>query len=155
MSNPVDEYLKIKTSNKSWGGELAEGAANVFSGKNIGHVAASSALLAGGAGLASAAGKIMTAITKKRDFNAMMQHAPDLANYQEKNPEQFNRHYSSFRSMNPKFAKDPVVAATYMRQMSEYPESAGKHILESLSQLPKGGRGIEHTVKGDHFSTKL
>lgn len=164
-TNPVDSYLQSKEASATQqafgfmggaGAKFMAGAKKAISPEMLGQAAAGSAVVAGGAMLASAAGKVMGAITKKRDFDAMMEHAPDLKEYQAQDPALFNRHYNSLRSMNPQFAKDPVVAAGYMRQMSEYPATAGNTIVQSLSALPKQQRGVDLKVgrDGSHISFK-
>jgi hypothetical protein len=152
MSNPVDEYLSYcagdepeQTKEASlWGG-----AAKSLTAEHIGGLAMDAAILGGGAALLSgAAGKIYGAITKRRDFNDMMDVNPDLKEYQRENPKLFNAHYSSLRSMNQEFASDPVVAGTYMRQMSMSPGTAGKVVAESLGAVPRGAGGMELMAGG-------
>ena len=149
MLNPLEDYLQTKTASQmSFGGMggigegLVRGAKAAFKPEVVGGAVAGAAVAGAGAGLVAAASKVMSAITKKKDFEAMLESAPDLRDFHTENPEQFNRHYSSFRSMNPTFAKDPVVSASYMRQMSEYPATAGSVIVQSLQALPKG-RGMD------------
>lgn len=122
--NPVDEYLasKEKTALKMPNVNLQE----------AGRLATVGAAFAGGLGVQKGVAKVYRAITKKRDFDHMMQSNPDLEEYRAQNPSQFNQHYTSLRRMNPEFASEPTVAGTYMRQMSMNPGSAGKVIVESL-----------------------
>lgn len=129
--NPIDEYLESDVH------QMMEKKANLgtamsFVGKRVGTGALEAA---GGAALLTLGGAAIKAykgISKKRDFRGMMEANPDLQEYQGQNPKQFQVHYNSFRNMNPSFASDPVVAGTYMRQMSMSPETAGKVIVESL-----------------------
>jgi len=146
MSNPVDEYLKlaaIPVPPPSWMSEAVSGLKEPLAGHHIGRMAGGAGLAALAIGGTLAAKKIMGAISKKREFEAMMEHDPELAGFHAENPKQFNSHYNSFRSMNPLFAKDPVVSAQYMRQMNEFPGNAGKIIVESLQGVPKSNRGAE------------
>jgi hypothetical protein len=78
-----------------------------------------------------AVNKIRMAITKKRDFDAMIHHNPDLAEARGRNPELFAQQYTSLRNVNPQFAQDPLIAGTYMRQMSTYPEAAGSTLVSA------------------------
>ena len=139
MTNPVDEYLKTA----GWLSDAALGAKETLSGQFIGRSAAAGGVAALAVGGTVAANRIMSAISKKREFESMMQHDPGLADEQSKNSKLFNSHYNSFRAMNPLFAKDPVVSAQYMRQMSEFPGNAGKIIVESLQDVPKSNRGLD------------
>lgn len=133
--NALDSYLKTKTA--APGSSFMQGLSNVLSPQGLGQ-AAGAAAVAGGVGLAGgAAQKIIGAITKKRDFDMMMRYAPDLQDEQTRNPELFNRQYSSLRAMNPQFAADPIIAGTYMRRMSLSPESAGSMLVESLGHRQK------------------
>lgn len=118
---------------------MAQGAKRVLDPSELGRIGTQAAVVGGAGLLIGAAQKTYLAITKKRDFDAMLKHNPDLAEHQEANPQMFNQHYSSLRSMNPMFAKDPVVAGSYMRQMSMNPGTAGKVLVESLNSLQKGG----------------
>jgi hypothetical protein len=136
----MDDWCEEREKTAATTGWLArqgKGAGELLAGNEVGKGLMSGALFAGGMGIASAVGKTVRAITKKRDFDGMLEANPDLQDYRKSNPTQFNRHYSSFRSLNPRFAGDPVVAGSYMRQMSEYPATAGKTIVESLKDAPK------------------
>jgi hypothetical protein len=136
MSNPLDTYMESKPETKtaSFGRSFAGTALNPAA---LGQ-AAGTAAVAAGVGLAGAAAqKIWGAITKQRDFTAMMRYSPDLAEEQARNPDLFNRQYSSFRAINPQFAADPIIAGTYMRRMATSPEAAGAVIVESLNGRPK------------------
>jgi hypothetical protein len=163
MSNPVDDYLSQRDAEKiaaptlntvraraavlraggdpgklrSWGQQFMGSAEDQLSGGNVAKAVVGGGLFAGGMGLAGAVNKAMQAITKKRDFEAMLEANPNLEVHRSNNPDQFNRHYTSFRSLNPRFAGDPVVAASYMSHMAEYPANAGKVIVESLKDRPK------------------
>lgn len=145
MTNPIDDWVeeREKTAGPAWqtakgfGKKIIGGAKAQLGPTELGGGLAGGAIFAGGMGIAAAVGKTVRAITKKRDFEGMLEANPDLQDYRKSNPMQFNRHYSSFRSLNPRFAADPVVAGSYMRQMSEYPATAGKTIVESLKDAPK------------------
>jgi hypothetical protein len=49
----------------------------------------------------------------------------------------FNQMYSSLRRMNPAYARDPLVAGTYMRQMLDSPLSAGGLLTQTVSTRDK------------------
>ena len=138
MSNPVDDYLSMKKEAVNWGqiGHTAlEGAAGGIAG-------------AGVLALGAAALKALGAMRKRKEFSGMMGANPDLSEFHRENPKQFNQHYNSFRGMNPRFAKDPVVSGTYMRSMSMSPETAGKAIVESMESAGKAQRGVRMKVPG-------
>lgn len=138
MSNPVDDYLGTEKVAVNWGGV----ADTVIGGAASG--AAGAATLA----LGGAAMKAFGAIMKRSDFKSMMEHNPDLHEFQQENPKQFNQHYNSFRGMNPTFAKDPVVAGSYMRSMSMNPATAGKAIVESMESAGKTRGGVKMKMPG-------
>lgn len=94
--------------------------------------AATAVVGAGIAGVGMAASKIYDAMTKRRDFQRMLQVNPDLAEHQASNPAMFNHMFSSLRMHNPAFTADPIVAGTYMRRMSESPLTAGGVAVEAL-----------------------
>jgi len=151
MSNPIDEYFTAKKEAGWLSGvgkgmkDVGKGFSEMLSPKNIG-ITAGATMLATGLDLPGRiAEKAYYAVTKNRDFNAMMDTNPDLKQLQRDNVKQFNSHYSSLRAINPQFASDPVVAGTYMRQMSLQPEVAGKVIVESLGGLPREQPGTRAT----------
>lgn len=135
MSNPLDDYFKEKTAFFGSGnkGQL---------GKTFGDIAGSTAVQFGVAAGLTAIGpvaqKITSAVTKRRSYSNMLEQNPDLQDFREDNPKQFNNMYNSFHRINPEFASDPIVSGTYMRQMAAHPEGAGKVIVESL----KGREGL-------------
>jgi hypothetical protein len=79
----------------------------------------------------------MDAATKQRDFRRMLSFNPDLQEHHERDPRMFNQMYSSLRTMNPGFAKDPLVAGTYMRRMSESPLTAGGVLTDAVGSRDK------------------
>ena len=142
MINPVEEYLQEKQAgfgSSMWQGikDYAPQAAAVTA-TSVGTMAAGKAILRG-------MDNVMLAITKKRDFNAMMEHNPELREYQQEDPKRFNAQFSSLRNLNPTFSKDPIVAGTYMRHMSASPGMAGTAVVQSLS----AARGVPQSVFGE------
>lgn len=86
-----------------------------------------------GAGLAvAAAGKIHDAITKSRDFKGMLAYNPDLVEAHEQNQHVFNQNFTTLRSMNPHFTRDPLIAGHYMKQMMDNPNGAGAMAIDAL-----------------------
>lgn len=130
MKNPVEEYLEDKVA---------------FSFSQLGQSSsetAQKALLAGlgsamAAGMGLAAQKIYDAATKSRDFRTMLRENPDVAEHHETDPHRVNLYYSSLRTMNPEFSKDPVIAGTYMRRMLENQPTAGSVAAEALGHQDK------------------
>ena len=126
MTNPVDEYFLEK---EAFG----------LSPK-LRDVAQSSAVQFGvGAALMAApaaAQKIYQAATKRHNYNMMLEQNPELVGARAENPTQFNNYYNSLHRLNPTFAADPIVGGTYMRQMMNNPEAAGKVIVESMRAFP-------------------
>ena len=137
MTNPLDVYLGAKEKRAGWFSGLGAGAKQMLSAQNIGGALAATAFAAATDVPGMIARKAYYAVTKSRDFNQMMETDPTLKQFQRENPTQFNSHYNSLRSLNPEFASDPVVAGTYMRQMSLNPATAGSVIVESLGGLPR------------------
>ena len=141
MTNPLDVYLGAKEKRAGWFSGLGAGAKQMLSAQNIGGALAATAFAAATDVPGMIARKAYYAVTKSRDFNQMMETDPTLKQFQRENPTQFNSHYNSLRSLNPEFASDPVVAGTYMRQMSLNPATAGSVIVESLGGLPRPTQG--------------
>ena len=130
MSNPIDAYFMAKESG-FWGGFTSP-----YQAENLGKTVGSAVLATGvGAALASApvaARAVMGAITKRRDYNLMMEHNPDLHEMKAQNPVMFNQMYSSLRSSNPAYGSDPIIAGAHMRQMVDNPASAGLVLAEGM-----------------------
>lgn len=102
-------------------------------GKGLAVGGALAASSAGVAALGAAAEKIYNAITKKRDFDNMLEANPHLRAYQEATPEEFTRMFSALRTMNPDFTKDPLVAGAYMAKAMEQPvETRGFTAVDAL-----------------------
>lgn len=159
--NPLDEYLEEKQAagflsglgggiQRGLGAAIPSGHAlphEVFSGaafgRTIGSAVGRGAMAAAGAaaiGLAGAgAQKLYDAATKNRDFKRMLDLNPDLAERHQENPRMFNQMFSTLRTFNPSFSRDPLVAGTYMRQMSEDPMHAGGKVVETLTYRDKMG----------------
>jgi hypothetical protein len=137
MKSPLDSYLCEKEKRAGWLSSLGGGVRQILSPQNIGGALAATAFAAATDVPAMVARKAYYAVTKSRDFNQMMETDPTLKQFQRENSKQFNAHYNSLRSLNPEFASDPVVAGTYMRQMSLNPATAGSVIVDSLGGLPR------------------
>lgn len=122
--NPVDKFLMTKNAGfmSNMGGALAEGAGTAVAAATV-------------SGVGMAAMKAYDAITKQRDFKKML-FSPfnaDLHEYHQSRPKEFNAAFSSLRTMNPEFSKDPMVAGLYMRRIMQYdPMTAAGALTESL-----------------------
>lgn len=139
--NPVEEFFQVK---EAFGlGQLAPVAKSY--GKNIGGALATGAATGIGgaafAGLTLGAAKLYDAATKTRDFNSMLDANPDLHEHHQADPAGFNRMYSALRAMSPQFAKEPLVAGSYMRTaMLEGPEGRGYLAVRALRESGPGQR---------------
>jgi hypothetical protein len=127
-----------RTAARQFGSKLPEAAAGAASSAAVGL-----GLAAGGV----AASKIYDAITKRRDFRAMMEANGDLHEEYAKDPKLFNQMFSTLRTFQPAFTKDPLVAGTYMRQMTGSPLTAGGVAVQALGQ----GKDIKHPMRETYF----
>jgi len=155
--NPLEKYLAEKHGTKTAAGPL-DGLRGF--GQQVGRAAATGAgtAVAGAAiaGAGVAASKIWDAVTKGRDFRAMMGSSfnADLHEFLATRPKEFNESFSSLRTINPEFTKDPMIAGTYMRRMMMLrPDSAGGALIEALSHrkaLPESeiGEAFLHSAGG-------
>ena len=158
MSTPLDEFLEYEKNAglgdflrgvgrgvTSLGGAAAprqldmmgRGAVDAFSrGSQLGQEFQSGAALAlGGAaitGIGLAAKKISDAVAKRREFREMMDLDPELREHQAKDPKIFNAAYSSLRSLNPAFGRDPLVAGAHMKQFMDNPDTAGLMVARTV-----------------------
>lgn len=130
MSNPIDEALEMKKEaglgflGKGAKEEVARGAQQALGGALV-------------VGVAAAGMKAVQAIRKSKVYKEMMGSNPDLEEFHREDPRQFNQHFNSLHSLNPQFASDPVIAGTYMRQMSMSPQTAGTTLVQSLESKKK------------------
>ena len=136
MTNPLDEVLELEKSASFLGG-FGKGVARSFSsggGKALGEKMVGGAMVAAGtaavAGIGAAAEKIYNAIDKRRSFKAMMELDPSLQERQGEDPKIFNAAYSSLYNLNPQFAKEPLVAGSYMHDAMDAPNVAGQRIAD-------------------------
>lgn len=145
-ANPLDEYLMEKKAGhqgvlpgfKSFmGGMRANTLKNFRTGAE--EAIGSGAVGLAATGLGMAALKIYRAVRKREDFRQMMAHNPELKEFHEQDPVKFNQHYNSLRSLVPAYAEDPIIAGSYMRQMSLSPESAGAALREAMESRAKTG----------------
>lgn len=88
-----------------------------------------------GAGMA--AGKMWDAITKKHDYNSMLKANPDLMDHHNLRPTDMANAFTSLRTMNPAFSKDPLVAGSYMRRAMDAGANAGGVMREALEARDK------------------
>lgn len=140
MGNPVDEYLKSCAPVEKKAGlmDTVRGSfGRAFSGPELGTLAWQTAAVGGVSALVGAARKAYDAATKSTDFKSMLDVNPDLVESHAENPKMFNQYYSSLRNLSPAFAADPVVAGSYMRQMTEHPYNAGNVLVNSVGASPK------------------
>jgi len=127
MSNPLDDYFLHKEAAGFWTGFFGHSEA-------LGHDLRSAAIGAGvslaAAAAVPAAQKLYGAISKRHEFNNMMQHNPQLQSYQKADGPRFNQTYSSLRRLNPAFGKDPLVAGGLMTRMMDEPEATSNILME-------------------------
>lgn len=141
--NPVEEYLSEKTA--GFGRNFANEVVNAVRPGNLGQLAGRGLVNAGAAAAGAGAVALGThgaqvlydAATKARDFRSMLEQNPDLAQKQQEEPKLVNQMFSTLRTFNPAFTRDPVVAGSYVRQMVENPMHAGGIAVEALQYRDK------------------
>lgn len=164
MSNPLEdfaeEYLPVPRE-KSAAFGVQFGKDMLASMQHGAGLAAATATI-GLAGMA--ANKVYGAATKSRDFRNMMSFNPDLQEHHDRDPRRFNQMYTSLRSMNSTFGKDPLVAGTYLRRMVENPLTAGGILTESagdrkfpdpLANIFEAGQSGAKTHMGDIMKSRI
>jgi hypothetical protein len=133
MTTPIDAYFEKKSSFMN---SVQEGAKKLPGA--IGSAGAGAVAAAGAAGIGVAASKVYDAITKRRDFHAMLENNPGLHDHLRQNPKFFNLAYSSLRASNPGFSRDPIIAGQYMMTMMDSPAHAGNVLVEAMQQMQHG-----------------
>jgi hypothetical protein len=144
QKNPIEEYFAEKTAGLFWQG-IGEGARQGFGtpgrrgfelGKRMISGAGGAAAAAAGAGAVAGgvfgAQKLYDAATKARDFRAMLAADPRVAHMHQEDPRRVNQMFSTLRTMNPAFTRDPVVASSYVHKMVEDPSLAGGVAVDAL-----------------------
>lgn len=142
--NPVEQYLLEKTAGPgmqafgaSLRGHMDPAALGSRAADGVAHAAMGAVGGAALAGAAFAGHAVYDAATKARDFKSMLEANPDLAAEHAENPAPFNQMFSTLRTFNPAFSKDPIVAGTYMRQMVADPVNAGGKVLDAIQYRDK------------------
>lgn len=141
--NPIGEYLKEKKAvsflQGMRAGAMGQGPGRL--GTEVGRSLVTGGLYAAGAAgvgaLGAGASKLYDAVTKSHDFKSMLEYNPDLVEAHQRDPKMFNQMFSTLRTLNPQFSKDPLVAGTYMREMSSDPMHAGGKAVEALQHSDK------------------
>lgn len=141
--NPIEEYLSEKTA--GFAGNFANEVGNALRPGNLGTLAGRGLVGAGmsavGAGAVAGATHgvqmLYDAATKAKDFRLMLAQDAELAQRQQENPKLVNQMFSTLRTFNPAFTRDPVVAAAYVSKMVGDPMHAGAHAVEALQYRDK------------------
>jgi hypothetical protein len=122
----VEKTASFGTAAKGFGGKVLGVAEN-------GAAAGLGATLVTGIGLAAA--KTWDAITKHQDFNSMIGSDlnQDVKAHYQADPTRVNQMFTTLRTMNPQFSKDPLVAGSYLRRMLDAPHAAGGVATEALT----------------------
>jgi hypothetical protein len=154
MSNPLEDFVSEYGVSREKTAAPVPGGAAAFFNRYVAPVGSgflggmgTAAAAAAVAGVSMAATKMYNATTKLHDFKNMLKYNPDLVEHHQRDPKMFNQMYSSLRNMNPAFSKDPLVAGTYMRRMSENPLTAGGILTETV-----GHRGAFRTMLEDSLT---
>ena len=120
--NAVDEFLALKKtagfgdSARSFGMGVAK---NVGKASVNALTAGAAAAAAGGIGLAVS--HIVDAATKSHDFKQMLAANEGLHEHYARDPKKFNMMFSTLRTMNPTFSKDPLIAGAWMLHAVDNP----------------------------------
>ena len=145
--NPVEEFLteygqSVKTAAE--GGRLSDilhGSADQLA---IGAATAGTAGIIAGIGVG--ASRLYNAVTKGRDFRKMLEFNEDLAAQHAENPKYVNAAFSTLRSMNASFSKDPMVAGSFVRQMVNVPEAAFGLAGQAAGAAPRSAGAVEQAA---------
>lgn len=95
-----------------------------------GYAAATAGVTAAGAYGMQAVQSAYHAITKKRDFQSMLEENPDLKDHP--NPKLVLQGFTSLRTFAPKFSQDPLVAGSYVRRIAENPVGMSGIVNEAM-----------------------
>jgi hypothetical protein len=122
-SNPLSEYLSVKTA--AGPGDFMQGLSKKMNMRNAGGALGGALMGAGAAGAIGVAGfaaqKLVDAATKAHDFRQMLAFDANLAAKHEEDPRLVNQMFSTLRTFNPSFTKDPAVASSLVARMVDTP----------------------------------
>lgn len=136
MDDPIREFTKYcfrdKTAAPAWMSSPMAKTLGTAAGVAV------AAPLAGAAigGLGDAAKGIYNAVTKKRDFNAMLEFNQDLRGMHKQDPKIVNAAFSTLRRINPQYSRDPLVAGAFVRNLSMAPEGAFQSANMAQTKAP-------------------
>jgi len=136
--NPLSEYLTMKTAGP---GDFFQGFSKKVNLRNAGGAMGGALMGAGAAGVVGltglAAQKMYDAATKAQDFKAMLAFDAGLAARHQEDPRMVNQMFSTLRTFNPSFTKDPAVASAMVGQMVESPQGVPGMMGEVLQSRDK------------------
>lgn len=141
-SNPLEAYLKEKTAGGP--GDFMQGFGKKMNMRGAGGAVGGALMGAGAAGAVGLAGvaaqKLYDAATKANDFRAMLAFDAELAATHQENPRMVNQMFSTLRTFNPSFTKDPAVASALVHQMVDSPQGVAG-MMETVLPLRDKMRG--------------
>lgn len=111
MANPVIKIENIMPSGKT---PKPQKSFRKFVGKGaltVGGIAAVGGAMAG-------LSKAYDALTFKKDYEDMLDFAPEIKDYDEK---AVKARFQTLRRFNPEMSRDPLVASSWIKQTIEYP----------------------------------
>lgn len=156
----IDEFLKIEKAGKeektasAWGAFLGKAPTAAPPNRALqalqglgGSVGTSAVHALGGAlglgavtGIGMAASGIIDAATKSRDYKEMLKMNPNVQAFHDENPHLSNTFFSSMRSINPEFSKNPMIAGHLMGNMIDSHQSgngAGQVLMSLMDTTSK------------------
>lgn len=100
------------------------------------------AIALGSAALAGLA-KAHDAMTFKKDYEAMLNHSPEIKDYDSK---AVKARFQTLRRFNPEMSRDPLVASSWIKQTIEYPVVTPA-TLKDVTQAKQPGPGIPEMIR--------
>lgn len=137
--NPVDDFLQEKTAffgsmRSAFGNAARQVPTAIAGGLALGGAGA----VVGGVGVG--ASHLWNAATKAQDFRSMLTQNADLAEHHDQ--KLVNQAFTTLRTFNPDFSKDPLVSGSFVRRIVDSPMGAGGIISEAISARGKGNAPI-------------
>jgi len=161
--NPVDDFLKhagfmdlLRGLGRGISGSMEQLPADKIlsggekAGRVIGQVGvpalAAAGLAAVGQGVSKGLGAITNRFTKARDYKAMLQANPALAQADASTTQMY---FNSLRHVSPSLSKDPLVAGSFVRNMMELqPESGPAIPIQTTKLLADAQKSISQARAG-------
>jgi hypothetical protein len=109
----------------------------------VGQIALTGLAVGSALGAVEGVQRLHTALTYKRDYESMLDFAPEIKNFDAK---QVKARFDTLRKFNPEMSSDPLVASSWIKQTIEYPVVTPATLRDVVSKQ-RGGFGVGEAAR--------